>query len=276
MAFCSLHTSFNRINRKELILSPSIQTALENLRVLVVDDSRTLRKVLIRELTGLGILNFTEAENGVECIEKLRDGQFDLVLLDMEMPELDGLGTLEAIKSSPELRDLSVIVIAGSDQVEKVVRCIEMGAEDYLSKPFNATLLAARIRSCAEKQSLKNIERSYLSQLEHEKKQLQLEQMKSDKLMLNILPRPIADRLKREEINISGDYPNVTVLFSDLVGFTQMASSTTAAELVTLLNDLFTRFDKRSGPLDLKKLKRLGMPIWPLAVYLSQEAITPK
>uniref|UniRef100_UPI004047C048 response regulator n=1 Tax=Algoriphagus sp. TaxID=1872435 RepID=UPI004047C048 len=170
----------------------SIQTALENLRVLVVDDSRTLRKVLIRELTGLGILNFTEAENGVECIEKLRDAQFDLVLLDMEMPELDGLGTLEAIKSSPELRDLSVIVIAGSDQVEKVIRCIEMGAEDYLSKPFNATLLAARIRSCAEKQSLKNIERSYLSQLEHEKKQLQLEQMKSDKLMLNILPRPIA------------------------------------------------------------------------------------
>jgi len=92
-------------------LSPSIQTALENLRVLVVDDSRTLRKVLIRELTGLGILNFTEAENGVECIEKLRDAQFDLVLLDMEMPELDGLGTLEAIKSSPELRDLSVIVM---------------------------------------------------------------------------------------------------------------------------------------------------------------------
>ena len=258
MAFCSLHTSFNRINRKELILSPSIQTALENLRVLVVDDSRTLRKVLIRELTGLGILNFTEAENGVECIEKLRDAQFDLVLLDMEMPELDGLGTLEAIKSSPELRDLSVIVIAGSDQVEKVVRCIEMGAEDYLSKPFNATLLAARIRSCAEKQSLKNIERSYLSQLEHEKKQLQLEQMKSDKLMLNILPRPIADRLKREEINISGDYPNVTVLFSDLVGFTQMASSTTAAELVTLLNDLFTRFDKRAEDLGLEKIKTIG------------------
>jgi adenylate cyclase len=239
-------------------LSPSIQTALENLRVLVVDDSRTLRKVLIRELTGLGILNFTEAENGVECIEKLRDAQFDLVLLDMEMPELDGLGTLEAIKSSPELRDLSVIVIAGSDQVEKVVRCIEMGAEDYLSKPFNATLLAARIRSCAEKQSLKNIERSYLSQLEHEKKQLQLEQMKSDKLMLNILPRPIADRLKREEINISGDYPNVTVLFSDLVGFTQMASSTTAAELVTLLNDLFTRFDKRAEALGLEKIKTIG------------------
>jgi len=239
-------------------LSPSIQTALENLRVLVVDDSRTLRKVLIRELTGLGILNFTEAENGVECIEKLRDGQFDLVLLDMEMPELDGLGTLEVIKSSPELRDLSVIVIAGSDQVEKVVRCIEMGAEDYLSKPFNATLLAARIRSCAEKQSLKNIERSYLSQLEHEKKQLQLEQMKSDKLLLNILPRPIAERLKREEINISGDYPNVTVLFSDLVGFTQMASSTTAAELVTLLNDLFTRFDKRSEALGLEKIKTIG------------------
>jgi class 3 adenylate cyclase len=94
--------------------------------------------------------------------------------------------------------------------------------------------------------------------LNQEKQLLEIEQMKTEKLMLNILPRPIADRLKRGEKNISGSYPDVTILFSDLVGFTKMSSKTTATELVKLLNDLFTRFDIRAEALGLEKIKTIG------------------
>jgi class 3 adenylate cyclase len=82
--------------------------------------------------------------------------------------------------------------------------------------------------------------------------------MKTEKLMLNILPKPIAERLKKGESNISGSYPEATILFSDLSGFTKMASNKTAAELVKLLNDLFGRFDRRAEDLGLEKIKTIG------------------
>lgn len=236
----------------------SVSDLLSDLRVLVVDDSRILRKLLIRELAHIGISQITESEDGLQCLDILAKQAFDLVLLDMEMPEMDGLAVLQAIKKTPELRSLPVIVISGDTLIDKTVRCIEIGAEDYLPKPFNPVLLRARIVSVAEKRRLRNLEMAYLNQLQHEKNMLQLEQMKTERLMLNILPKSIAERLKRNEVNIAGDYPNVTVLFSDLVGFTAMASAKGALELVKLLNDLFTRFDKRAEELGLEKIKTIG------------------
>jgi class 3 adenylate cyclase len=100
-----------------------------------------------------------------------------------------------------------------------------------------------------------NKEKQLLSQ---EKQLLELEQMKTDRLMLNILPRPIAERLKRGEKNIAGSYAESTILFSDLVGFTEFSSKISSAELVKLLNDLFTRFDKRAEMLGLEKIKTIG------------------
>jgi len=102
------------------------------------------------------------------------------------------------------------------------------------------------------------LDREHILQLQHEKELLNIEQMKTEKLMLNILPRPIADRLKKGESNISGSYPEVTILFSDLVGFTKMSSQKSAADLVKLLNDLFGRFDKRAEHLGLEKIKTIG------------------
>ena len=85
-----------------------------------------------------------------------------------------------------------------------------------------------------------------------------MEQMKSERLILNILPKPIAERLKKNEKNISSSYEDVTILFSDIVGFTQMSSLLTPSDLVALLNDLFTRFDKRAESLGLEKIKTIG------------------
>jgi len=226
--------------------------------VLVVDDSRTLRKILIRELHSLGFNNILEAADGLEAIEVVKSKPVDLMLLDMEMPQLDGLGVLAQLKADDAHKALPIIVISGADQFEKTIKCIEIGAEDYLPKPFDPILLRARIFSSLEKKRLRDLDRKHLEMLNHEKQLLEIEQMKTEKLMLNILPRPIADRLKRGEKNISGSYPDVSILFSDLVGFTKMSSQVSATDLVKLLNDLFTRFDVRAESLGLEKIKTIG------------------
>jgi adenylate cyclase len=232
--------------------------SIHRMHVLVVDDSRTLRMLLIRELNAIGIVKITEAVNGQDAMNKIQAEQFDLMLIDMEMPELDGLEVLKLVKADARLRYLPVIVISGADQFDKTVECIQVGAEDYLPKPFNPVLLRARVFSSLEKKRLRDIDQGRIVELQREKELLNLEQMKSDKLMLNILPKPIADRLKRGESNIAGNYPEVTVLFSDLVGFTKMSSQKSAGDLVKLLNDLFSRFDRRAENLGLEKIKTIG------------------
>jgi len=237
---------------------PSIDPVFASFSILVVDDSRTLRRILIRELNSLGFQNVLEASDGREALETVRSKQVDLMLLDMEMPELDGLGVLTELKSDDIYKSLPIIVISGGEQFEKTIKCIEIGAEDYLPKPFDPILLKARIFSSLEKKRLRDLDQKNLELLNQEKELLEVEQLKTEKLMLNILPRPIADRLKRGEKNISGSYPDVTILFSDLVGFTKMSSQTSAADLVKLLNDLFTRFDRRADALGVEKIKTIG------------------
>ena len=239
-------------------IAKPIDPSFSSFCILVVDDSRTLRRILIRELNSLGFQNIVEAADGVEAIEVVKSKTIDLMLLDMEMPELDGLGVLEALKSDELYKNLPIIVISGADQFEKTIKCIEIGAEDYLPKPFDPILLRARIFSSLEKKRLRDLDQQHLEMLNKEKELLEVEQLKTEKLMLNILPRPIADRLKRGEKNISGSYPDVTILFSDLVGFTKMSSQTSATDLVKLLNDLFTRFDKRADALGVEKIKTIG------------------
>jgi len=257
-------------------ISPEVLEQTKLMKVLVVDDSRTLRRLLIRELNNVGITNITEAGDGNEALEKVRAESFDLMLLDMEMPELDGLGVLNIVKSDSALSYLPVIVVSGAEQFEKTVECIQIGAEDYLPKPFDPVLLRARVFSSLEKKRLRDLDREHIALLQHEKELLNIEQMKTEKLMLNILPKPIAERLKKGEKNISGSYPEVTILFSDLVGFTKMSSTKSPADLVKLLNDLFTRFDKRAEELGLEKIKTIGdayMAVGGLPIPRSDHAI---
>jgi adenylate cyclase len=239
-------------------ISPELLKQAKTMKVLVVDDSRTLRRLLIRELNIMGITDISEAGDGNEALVRLREKTPDLMLLDMEMPELDGLGVLKVVKSSAELNYLPIIMVSSAEQFEKTVECIQLGADDYLPKPFNPVLLQARVFSSLDKKRLRDADREHIAQLQHEKELLNLEQMKTEKLMLNILPLPIADRLKKGEKNIAGSYPEVTVLFSDLVGFTKMSAQKSAPDLVKLLNDIFTRFDVRAQDLGLEKIKTIG------------------
>src|SRR3989441_709335 len=132
--------------------------------LLVVDDNSMNRIMLSRYITKLGY-QATLVENGRQALEKLQAGPFDLVLLDVEMPEMDGYQVLEQLKADPRLRDLPVIMISAVEELESVVRCIELGAQDYLPKPFNSVLLRARLTACLERKRLRDQEVDYLQQV---------------------------------------------------------------------------------------------------------------
>jgi CheY-like chemotaxis protein len=135
--------------------------------ILAVEDNPVNRKVLVRTLTTQGY-EVTPATNGREALEILRGGNpraFDVVLLDIMMPELNGYETLEAIKSDPALRDLPVLMISAIDELNSVIECIKMGATDYLPKPFNADLLRARIEASLTTKRLRDLELEYLEQV---------------------------------------------------------------------------------------------------------------
>jgi two-component system, cell cycle response regulator len=139
---------------------PSIPTS----SLLVVDDNSMNRIMLSRYITKLGY-QATMAENGRQALEKLQGEPFDLVLLDVEMPEMDGYQVLEHLKADPRLRDIPVIMISAVEELESVVKCIELGAQDYLPKPFNPVLLRARLTACLERKRLRDQEIDYLQQV---------------------------------------------------------------------------------------------------------------
>jgi CheY-like chemotaxis protein len=135
-------------------------------RALVVDDNRVNRMLLGRALTELGIEPI-EAENGLRALETMAEVAVDVVLLDLLMPELDGYGTLERIRSDDALRHIPVIVITAVDELDSVVRCIELGATDYLPKPFEPAILRARVTASLAGKRLRDLELEYLEQVGH-------------------------------------------------------------------------------------------------------------
>ncbi len=136
--------------------------------LLVVDDNEDNRYTLTRRLDRDGYKNLAVAATGREALDKLGAQTFDLVLLDIMMPDMNGYEVLERMKVTPALRDIPVIMISALDEIDSVIRCIELGAEDYLSKPFNPTLLRARIGASLEKKRLRDEVRRNLKRLEQE------------------------------------------------------------------------------------------------------------
>lgn len=136
--------------------------------LLVVDDNEDNRYTLTRRLTREGYTNLVTANDGRQALELLRSRPFDLMLLDIMMPGMNGYQVLEHLKGDPELRHMPVIMISAVDEIESVIRCVELGAEDYLAKPFNATLLRARVGASLEKKRLRDEVRASLDRLERE------------------------------------------------------------------------------------------------------------
>ncbi|MBT4889518.1 MAG: response regulator [Rhodospirillales bacterium] len=225
--------------------------ANDTVKLLIVDDEEFNCKLLMRHLNKEGYTNVDMAENGAQALEMARAGGYDLVMTDIEMPEMDGIAVLEAMKSDMRLRDVPVIMISGVEDMDSIVKCIELGAEDYLRKPFNPVMLRARVSASLEKKRLRDMEGMHLSQIKIEKK-------KSDDLLNVILPSLAAGELKATGKVIPRRYDDVAILFCDIVGFTSFCEKHDAEEVVSGLQSLFTAFEKITNDQGMEKIKTIG------------------
>jgi class 3 adenylate cyclase len=197
-----------------------------NVRVLIVDDIEDNRYTLRRRLRRLGFENVAEAVDGREALEAIRTEAFDVVLLDIMMPEVSGYEVLEQLRTEGRLGDLPVIVISALDELDSVVRCIELGAEDYLTKPFNPTLLKARLTATLEKKRLRDEVRRQLSVIKE--------------VFGKYVPESVAKTIVEREGTLEPVKTTATILFTDIESFTSISESMSPERVVQMLNEYFT------------------------------------
>ena len=219
--------------------------------ILIVDDNEDNRYTLQLMLESDGHERVASAASGNEAIALIEKEKFSLVLLDLMMPDLNGDEVLKVIKSDPDKRDIPVVMISADTDADKVSQCIELGADDYLPKPFNPMILRARIAAALRRHSLRALENEYLGKIENEKRH-------SENLLRNILPTEIASRLRNGESNIADYFDDATVVFADVVGFGKITARMKAYEIVACLNQLFSEFDRLAEDAGIEKIKTIG------------------
>jgi adenylate cyclase len=219
--------------------------------ILIVDDNDDNRYTLQLLLEADGHERVASATGGHEAIALLNKEKFNLVLLDMMMPDLNGDEVLKIIKGNTETRDIPVVMISADSDTEKVSKCIELGADDYLPKPFNPAILRARIGAALRRGSLRALETEYLARVEQEKQN-------SERLLRNVLPPEIANRLRNGATSIADHFDDATVIFADVVGFGEITARMKAYEVVGCLNHLFSQFDKLAEDFGVEKIKTIG------------------
>jgi class 3 adenylate cyclase len=185
--------------------------------ILIADDNRVNRLLLARGLEQEGH-TIVFAEHGREALDLLGRQPFDLVLLDVLMPELDGYEVLAKLKDDPYLRDIPVVVTSALDELDSVVRCVEMGAEDYLTKPVNPVLLNARVNASLEKKRLRDQQRELISKF---------------------ATKEVADDLLTSGFSLGGEYVDASAMFCDIRSFTTISESREPSETIELLNDYY-------------------------------------
>ncbi|MBM1169456.1 adenylate/guanylate cyclase domain-containing protein [Microvirga arabica] len=220
-------------------------------RILVVDDNEDNRYTLTRRLQREGWMDLTTAENGREALDRIARERFDLVLLDIMMPEINGYEVLRHLKTDPSTRDIPVLMISALSEFESVVRCIELGAEDYLPKPFNPALLRARVGACLEKKRLHDQELSYLAEIDRQRR-------RAEALLHAILPSQAVDELEQFQTVTPRRHDDVVVFFADIVGFTAYCDLLAPEVIVANLHVYASTFEDIASQHGLEKIKTVG------------------
>ena len=187
-------------------------------RILLVEDNRVNRLLLARHVELLGH-QVESVEDGLAALERVQQETFDLLLVDIHMPGMDGFELLERLRASAELRELPVIVTSAVEGLDSVVRCIELGAEDYLHKPVNLVLLKARINASLERKRLLDQQRE---------------------LVRRFATREVAEDMEAAGFALGGRKVQATVMFCDIRGFTTLVESQPPEDIIELLNTYYT------------------------------------
>ena len=249
------------------------QPSSEKLRgsILIVDDSLNnlllLERILSRKGYKVGV-----ASSGKLAMDSVALAQPDLILLDIMMPGMDGYEVCSHLKASDRTRGIPIIFLSALVEVSNKVKAFNAGGVDYITKPFEAVEVVARVENqlrlrelelqLTEKNKMYRREIAFREQAEIETRLLlettKLQKEEIEELLLNILPKAIAERLQEGQSIIADSFSDVSVLFADLVGFTNFASQKSAAETVKVLNQIFSLFDELSLRHGLEKIKTMG------------------
>lgn len=211
--------------------------------VLVVDDEEQNRS-LLRDLLEARGYEVAEAENGAQALEKIAQHPPDAILLDLMMPQMDGFEVCRRLKNDLKTARIPILMVTALTERKERMMGIAAGANDFLSKPIDAQDVILRVRNAV-----------YTTQLYD---QLQTEKENSERLLLNILPKPVAERMKKGELTIADYIPEATVLVADLVGLTALSKHVDPEQVVFLLNEIFSAFDQLTEKHGVEKIKTNG------------------
>ncbi len=239
--------------------------------ILIVDDKLENIRFLSNFLAKQGY-QVRKAINGQAALTAARTVSPDLILLDINMPGMGGYEVCEKLKQEPQTSSIPIIFLSAGDDIDDKIRAFQVGGVDYITKPFQLEEALVRIQTHLKVQSLQKkllVRNEELQQtvtalqktkaaLEASEAALQESQKQSERLLLNILPLSIAERLKQDTSAIAEHFDEVTILFADIVGFTPLSTRIKPAELVNLLNEIFSTFDELTEKHGLEKIKTIG------------------
>ena len=223
----------------------------EKAKILIVDDIEANRFTLERRLKRDGFTDIHMAENGDTALALTKENDYDLLLLDLMMPGISGLEVLKIIKADPRQRFIPVIMVTASDEIDTAAECIINGADDFITKPFNATLLRARVEACLERKRLRDTEEKYFKRIEADKKRTQ-------EVLKTVLPSDIAAELQGTGYVRSRRYDDVAIMICDLVGFTSFCEQNNPELVVETLQKLVEEFEDIFIKFGLMKIKTVG------------------
>lgn len=223
----------------------------EEIPILIVDDVEENCRILHLYLNRIGYKNIQIALNGNQALKMIDSTDFSIVLLDIDMPEITGIEVLLNIKQHVRSKDIMVMMISAADTMENTIQCIQIGAEDFLPKPFNRDLLRVRMGACVEKKWSQNKVFQYHKQLEIEKQRYEV-------LLNTILPPSIVIELSTTNKVTTRYYENVAVLFADVVGFTKYCDTHDLSDVEDNLQKFSELCEKIAIKYNLQKIKTIG------------------